>query len=197
MKSTPIASDRAAEAYGRGEYAKAMLLLDEVIEESPYSPHGLGSRHLRALAYESGRAPSGQSLERALSDFEFLAGATEVVGSVGMVGMARVLGELDIRANAETMIELCSRATELDAAPEAAIVMGDVHAFAYGNEREARRWYRRAYRAGEGQGLIKVATSYEREGKRMHSAMYALRYLFRSLVRRTSGEERDRSKKPI
>lgn len=170
-------SERAANAYRRGDFALAMDLMNEVIDAAPHSVHGLGSRILRASAHESGRAPGGKSLDLAMSDYEFLANSCQEVRSAGIVGIARVLGQRDIRANAERIIDLCNKAEQIDGEPEAALVVGDVWAFAYHDEAEARIQYKKAIRSGEKQGLVKIAMSYERDGKKVRSALYAFRYL--------------------
>lgn len=180
MQDIDWKSEKAAEAYARSDFDTAMLLLDEVISAAPDSPHGLGSRHLRALAYESGHAPGGISLERALVDFEALAKASDVVGSAGIVGVARVLGRLDMLSNAERIVDLCKHALDLDGSPKAALVMGDVYTQVHGNERLARKWYARAYRSGETDGLRKTAMSHEREGHSFRARIFAIRFAMAS-----------------
>lgn len=177
-------SERAANAYRRGNFRLAMDLMNEVVDADPHSVHGFGSRILRASAHESGRAPAGKSLDLAMSDYEFLADSFHEVGSVGIVGIARVLSQLDIQSNAENIIDLCVKAEEVDGAPEADLVVGDVWALAYHDEEKARSHYERAVKSGEKQGLIKIAMSFEREGKKIRSASYALRYLLIAVQRR-------------
>lgn len=177
-------SESAVVAYKNGDYLQAMTLLDEVISAAPHSPDGLMSRILRASAYEGGRSPIGKSLERALSDYEVLASLSQEVGSVGIVGIARVLAQEDIHANADRILQLCIRARKIDGSPEAALVEGDVFALAHQNEDGARASYQRALRGGEKVGLLRIARSYGREGKRLKLYLYTLRYLFGSAVRR-------------
>lgn len=182
MKDIDWKSEMAAEAYARGDFGAAMLLLDEVITISPDSPHGLGSRHLRALAYESGHTPAGVSLERALADFKVLADASDAVGSVGVVGVARVLARIDAASHAERIMELCRCARDMDDSPKAALVIGDLHAHVYGNERIARTWFARAYREGEIEGLRRIAASHERDGNNFRAKIFAIRFAMASMT---------------
>lgn len=186
MQDVASRSESAAHAYERGDYSRAIMLLDEVIAAAPYSTHGLASRILRASAYEGGRTPVGRSLDLALADYEFLAEVVQEVGSVGVVGIARVLARRDMCANAEQVGALCARAVEIDGSPEAELVLGDLCALAHLREGEARKHYRRAVSAGDVRGHIKIAMSYEREGRKVKSALHAFRYLLVSAMRRRS-----------
>ena len=176
MQDIDWKSEKAAEAYARSDFNTAVALLDEVIAASPNSPHGLGSRHLRALAYESGHTPSGVSLERALADFEVLAKASDVVGSVGIVGVARVLASMDMSLHVNRIMELCESACALDRSAKAALVIGDVYSKVHGNEKMAREWYSKAYRGGEAEGLRKIAVSHERDGHGLRARVFAIRF---------------------
>lgn len=129
-----------------------------MISASPETPHGIATRHLRALAYESGNVPGGISLEQALADFEFLAARSRHAGSVGLVGAARVRMKLDPRSNEEKVEELCSAALNVDNAPEASLLLGDLAVEMRGDEVIAREGYSRAYKAGSAAGLLRVAS---------------------------------------
>lgn len=173
-------SDQAAEAYANNDFAKALLLMNEVIDQSPESPHGVASRHLRALAYESGNVPGGISLADALADFTFLAERSDTLGSIGLVGVARVLKKLDSIKNFDNIERLCKDALALDNAAEAALLLGDLFSEAREEESEARKWYWVAYRAGSVAGLLNVAKSHEREGNRVRAAVFAIIFALKS-----------------
>lgn len=178
------------EAYRSKDFARAMVLLDEIIDRSPESAEGLGSRHLRAMAYEFGNAPGGVDLHKSLADYKALVERADVVGSVGLVGSARVLCELGLSEHAAEIKELCLRAISVDSAPAARMLLGYVATELDRDNTAAKKWFFSAFLKGSPWGMRYFAVTHWREQNYVRGALSHLlsviAWPFLSLLKRTS-----------
>lgn len=152
-------------AYAAKDYARALPLLDTILEKSPQSPEGLGARHLRALAYEFGNTPQGIALGAALEDFRALSDKWDVVGSVGLVGCARVLCQIDLNGRVDEIRSLCLQAIKVDRSTAAMMLLGFLSLEADGDIGSAKEWFMSAFRGGSLWGLRYLAAAYGEEGR--------------------------------
>ncbi|WP_340650113.1 hypothetical protein [Pseudoxanthomonas winnipegensis] len=159
----------AKSAYVAGDFAKAKILLDNVIEESESSPFGVGARYLRGRGYEDGAFSDKPDLLRAYEDFEIVKAHAVDYGSDGLLGCARVLFELDARGNFREIVELCEKAVSLDSNVKAMMLLGRIYDQVVGNGGIARRWYLRAYLQGLPWGMRYFARSHARDGNAFRS----------------------------
>lgn len=159
-------------AYAAKGYARALPLLDAILEKSPESPEGLGARHLRAMAYEFGNTPQGVALGAALEDFRVLSDKSDVVGSSGLVGAARVLCQMDLGGRVDEIRSLCLQAMEMDGSTAAMMLLGFLSLEADGDVGSAKKWFMSAFRGGSLWGLRYLAAAYCEEG-RWHMGLLA------------------------
>lgn len=152
-------------AYAAKDYARALALLDAILEKSPQSPEGLGARHLRAMAYEFGNTPQGVALGAALEDFRVLSDKSDVVGSTGLVGSARVLCQIDFSGRVDEIRSLCLQAVEVDRSTAAMMLLGFLSLEADKDVGSAKKWFMSAFRGGSLWGLRYLAAAYSEEGK--------------------------------
>jgi hypothetical protein len=171
MNDIEALSAESAEAYAARDFERALLLMDEVIDQSPESPQGLGTRHLRALAYELGNVPGGVDLQKAIIDYRFLADRASIVGSVGFIGCARVLCTSDLKSNVAEIRDLCERAIEVDGSPAARMLLGYV-ANELGDQRQARKWFWSAFRRGSPWGIRYFAASHWNDGSYVRGFLF-------------------------
>jgi TPR repeat protein len=139
--------DLAKSSYLRGDFATAKPHLDEIIESDPISPYGLGARYLRARGYEDGYFGQ-KDPKAALSDYRVLMGRSDLYGSDGIVGVARILFEIDRSNNKEEISALCAKAIELDKNPKAMMILGLLSEEELRDFSSAKKWYLRAYTQG-------------------------------------------------
>jgi TPR repeat protein len=178
------------EAYRARDFGRAIVLLGEIVSSSPHSPEGLASRHLRAMAYEVGNAPGGVNLNEALQDYRELAERVDVVGSVGLIGAARVLCELDLEGSVKEIERLCSRAIELESAPAARMLLGYVASEVHRDQAEARKWFLSAFMKGSPWGMRYFAAAHWKDRNFLRGAFFhivsAMAWPVLSLLRTTS-----------
>lgn len=178
------------EAYRARDFERAIVLLGEIIANSPQSPEGLGSRHLRAMAYEVGNAPGGVNLNEALNDYRVLAERVDVVGNVGLIGAARVLCELDLEGSVEEIRRLCLRAIDVEAAPAARMLLGYVASEVNRDQKEARKWFLSAFMKGSPWGMRYFAAAHCKERNFVRGALFhivsAMTWPVLSLLKKTS-----------
>ncbi len=172
MKNISVLTALSEEAYRAKDFERAKPLLDEIIDQVPETPEGLGSRHLRAMAYEFGNMPGGVDLDKALEDYKFLADKSEALGSDGLVGCARVLCELDMAHNFEKVKQSCLRAIEIDGDVRAKMLLGYMYAEARQDLKTARKWFLSAFKDGSYWGMKYFAATHLKEGNFIRGAAF-------------------------
>jgi hypothetical protein len=165
MKDIPTLVALSDKAYASRNFERALALLNEIIEITPESADGLGSRDLRAMAYECGNVPSGIDHKKALSDYRYLADRSHLVGSVGLVGCARILCQQNPKTNLDEARQLCLRAVEIDGDVRAKMLLGYMCADVTSDFKGARKWFISAFRGGSPWGLRYAAATFWRERK--------------------------------
>ena len=154
----------AKDAYVSGDFAKAKLGFDFLIDQHPSSKQALLSRYLRGRAFEDG-VFGAVDLNKALADFLALDEIADVYGSDGTLGVARVLYQTDKISQAERVVSLCKKAVDRDANVKAMMLLGLVHETSLSDPKSALRWYLSAYRKGLPWGLRYYAQLQRRRGK--------------------------------
>lgn len=154
----------ANKAYASGDFDKAKLLLDDIIQTFPSTGQALASRYLRARGYEDGLF-GAPDLELAAEDFDVLANNAHSYGSDGLVGYARVLFEKDKYAFSEKAISLCVEAVAIDSNVKAMMMLGLIYEEAKADYKSAGKWYLRAYRRGLPWGMRYYARLRWKQGK--------------------------------
>lgn len=156
------------QAYSKGEFARAQVLMDELIAFDPTSPQGLCALYLRARANEDGRF-GGKDTAKALMDYQVLIEHADLFGSDGMLGYARVLVDRDAKAKRKEAARLLMRAIEMDANTKAMMVLGKLYELGFDDPVAAGRWYLKAYRRGLPWGLRFYARMQARQGHRLRA----------------------------
>lgn len=163
--------DIASSAYVSGDFAKAKALLDELINESPHSPCGIGARYLRARGFEDGVFSAEPDLQKAYDDFAVVRGHADQYGSDGTLGCARVLFEMDGISNRDDIISLCAEAIAQDSNVKAMMLLGNVYQDVLKDGKSARRWYLNAFRRGLPWGMRFFARSHASDGNAVRAAL--------------------------
>lgn len=162
--------EEAKHAYVHGDFARAKLIFDLLIDQYPSSKQAMLSRYLRARGFEDG-VFGAIDLESALADFVVLDEIADVYGSDGTLGVARILYQKDKESNANRVASLCQKAIAQDANVKAMMLLGLVYENAIDDYESALRWYLRAYKSGLPWGLRYYAQLQGKKGKRFSSAV--------------------------
>ena len=153
------------EAYARGDFIKAKALIDSLIDIAPLSPQGLSARYLRARGYEDGLFGEVK-LNLALHDYKILMDHSDLCGSDGIVGYARVIFNKNQDCNKERAAKLLLRAVELDSNVKAMMMLGLIYDEGFDDSLAAGKWYLKAYRHGLPWGLRYYARLQSKKGRR-------------------------------
>lgn len=161
--------NEARDAFASGDFEKSKLLLDNIIEGSPSSPHSLSARYLRARGYEDGFFGSIE-FEKAMEDYSVLQDNIDLYGSDGALGCARVLFEIDAFGNKERIVSLCKQAINRDSNKKAMMLLGHTYDEVFNKPDLAKEWYLRAFKCGMPWGLRYYARMQSRNKKYLSAA---------------------------
>lgn len=133
-------------------------------EEFPVDAQG----HLGlAVIHEGGSSEHGVNLEKAKDSYLFLASRSERWGSLGDIGIARVLSRMDRCANQDEIEAHCRRAIEIDGSIAASYFLARIHEECRGEHVAARAHYLRMFRHGRPLGLRHYARSHMAHGSKL------------------------------
>lgn len=155
----------ASAAFRSGRYDEAMSRFEVLKHEAP--PFDGLSQHSMAAILEGGFSSAGVDLEGAIECYRTLAASPAEWGSIGEVGIARVLSRLN-RCGHQLEIEArCKRAIEIDSSIAASYFLGRMYEECRGDHRAARSQYLRMFRHGRPLGLRWYARSHMSYGSKV------------------------------
>lgn len=155
----------ASAAFRSGRYDEAVARFEVLQHELP--PFDGLSQHSMAAILEGGFSSAGVDLERAIECYRALAARPAEWGSVGEVGIARVLSRLNRCANQLEIETRCKRAIEIDGSIAASYFLGRMYEECRGDHRAARPHYLRMFRHGRPIGLRWYARSHMSYGSKV------------------------------
>lgn len=161
----------ANDAYVSGDFVKAKIYLDGIIDEAPTSPYGIGARYLRARGFEDGFFSNKPEFKMAYEDFLIVKEHSDRFGSDGALGCARVLYEIDAKENKNRIISLCLEAIKQDKNVKAMMLLGRAYDEIFLDGEAARKWYLKAFCRGLPWGMRFYARSHANAENHIRAAI--------------------------